>query len=819
MHDITSKFTDNLKDVLGRALSFVAQYGTGTIEPIHLLWAMCEQPGSAGGVLMQRFDITGESFEGFLDKTPNHRKFLIPGLSAESRDVIERAVLIASKEQHELVGTEHLMIAVLERDFSSVVAFLKHHGVTGKQLLDDAYSVMEALGRSTDDLAIQLTSAGPSKKSASKRQRGGKVDTDEEDDDDLDEKESALDFFTKELTTKTAVAHFTPVVGREQETARLIHILARKTKNNPILLGHPGVGKTALVEGLAQKIVSGDAPDLLKDMKIHQLDLASLLAGTMYRGEFESRMRQLIDEVEERDDVILFIDEIHMIMGTGATSGSLDAANMLKPALARGTIRCIGATTSAEYKKFIEVDGALDRRFQAIFVDEPSKSETRTILQGLLSHYERHHHVRYDDSAIDSAIELADHYFTGRYYPDKAIDVLDEAGAQKSSLKKRGIPAKEARLIERLQKRLDKLSKGIANIEDEESKDALLDQRDALQKEINSLKRKQVLGAKSIVKRADIETAVAHMKHIPVRTIREHKKLLANLERELKKHVFGQDGVIQTIAHAIKRGRLGIGNRKKPLASFLFVGASGVGKTHLAQSLATILSPEKQAFLRLDMSEFSERFHASKLIGSPAGYVGYRDSTALTDFVKHHPQSVLLFDEAEKAHPDVLNLFLQILDNGHLTDSAGNTIDFRNTIMIFTSNALSASANVLGFTDTLLQVMDAKPRLKERFAGELLNRLDHICVFSDLSEDAKRSIASKHIEELRAQLKQQGVSTTVSRAIADLITKRMQSSSSARDIKRAIETELEEKIIEHLLNAQSVKELRVLEKNGAIAVE
>lgn len=809
MKDITSKFTDNLKDVLARALSFVAEFSEGTIEPIHLLWSMSEQTGSAGAILLQKQGLKDGAFSTVLEKKPNNRKRMIPGLSAASRDIIEKAVLIATEHKHPMVGTEHLVIALLDTAPKDVAEFLKNIGVSRKDLLADAIAVLGAVSQSVDSFEIRLSSSA---EGHSQKQKN------EQDDEDLEDKDSAIEFFTKELTTKEAVEQFTPVVGREYEMERLIHILARKTKNNPILLGQPGVGKTALIEGLAQRIVAGDAPDLLKDMKIYQLDLASLLAGTMYRGEFESRMRQLIDEIEERDDVILFVDEIHMIMGTGATTGSLDAANMLKPALARGSVRCIGATTASEYKKFIESDGALDRRFQAIFVDEPSKAETRTILEGLLPHYASHHHVVFDNSAIDAAIELSDQYLTGRYYPDKAIDVLDEAGAQKSSKKKRGIPKALQKKIDHYQKQVNDMEARIDLIEDAKKKEQLEDELDVIQTELDKLSQKQIMGAKSSVKRADIETAIAHMKHIPVRTVREHKKLLANLEKELKKRVFGQDGVIQTISHAVKRGRLGIGNRKKPLASFLFVGSSGVGKTHLAQSLADILSPEKQAFLRIDMSEFSERFHASKLIGSPAGYVGYKDSTALTDFVKHHPQSVLLFDEAEKAHPDVLNLFLQILDNGHLTDSAGNIIDFRNTIVIFTSNALTGSSQNLGFTDRLLQSIDAKPRLKERFAGELLNRLDHICVFAELSDDAKHSIAKNHINDLKEQLKQRGIEATMANTLAASIMQRSNATASARDIKRTIETELEEKIIEHLLKRDTTS-LKVLEKDGSIAVE
>lgn len=806
MKDFTQKFTDNLKDVLTRALAFVAEYGEGTIEPIHLLWSMAEQTGSAGAVLLAKHGIAIADFDSVVKRERTVQQRMIPGLSERSREVIERAVVLATEYKHSEIGTEHLMVAVLDVFTEDVKAFFKGRAGLAASIKKEAIGILTLMSpKDSIEIHVKRTEA----------QQEAHVHDEEE----LDEKESALEFFTKELTTEEVTKGFTPVIGRELETQRLVHILARKTKNNPILLGQPGVGKTALVEGLAHMIVGKTAPDFLKDMHIHQLDLASLLAGTMYRGEFESRMRQLIDEVEERDDVILFVDEIHMIMGTGATSGSLDAANMLKPALARGTIRCIGATTANEYKKHIEIDGALDRRFQPIIVDEPSKSETKRILQGLLPYYEAHHHVRYDDSAVDAAIELADQYFTGRFFPDKAIDVLDEAGAQQSSAKQRAVPKRNATKASKLEAQIKELEARLELAVTSKDKQTLDETLGRLEKELQQVSHKKPIGNKTRVKRAHIEDAVAHMKHIPVRTVRERKHLLLNLERMLNDRVFGQESVIKTIAHTIKRGHVGIGNRKRPLASFLFVGSSGVGKTHLAQTLAETLSPEKQAFLRLDMSEFSERFHTSKLIGAPAGYVGYREASTLADFVKHHPQSVLLFDEAEKAHPDVLNLFLQILDHGNLSDSAGNTVDFRNTIIIFTSNALDSTAHMLGFTDTVFKGADAKPKLKERFTGELLNRLDHICVFSELSTTAKQSIAQKHVSDLTAQLATQGISATIDQTVTALFSTTSGQSTGARDIKRRLESELEEKIVDHLLKRGNKQPIKVSAHDGKVTVE
>ncbi|PIZ52984.1 ATP-dependent Clp protease ATP-binding subunit ClpC, partial [Candidatus Uhrbacteria bacterium CG_4_10_14_0_2_um_filter_41_7] len=590
----------------------------------------------------------------------------------------------------------------------------------------------------------------------------------------------------------------------------------------------PGVGKTAIIEGLARKISEGDVPNILSGKKIHRLDLASLIAGTMYRGEFENRLRQLVDEVAEREDVILFIDEVHTIMGAGSASGSLDVANILKPALARGEIRCIGATTSAEYKKFIETDGALERRFEPIRVSEPSEEKTKEILQGILKFYEEFHNVTYTETAIEASIKYAGRYLTHKNFPDKAIDLLDEAGASVNVKRKDDQKTPDSTVLtERLKQITAEKNEAVmaenfakaVELKDEETKILL-----AIDKIILAPPQKPLT-----VSDEDIIEVVAEITGIPLQKISQKEyKQLDNFEKELKKSVFGQVETVARVAQAIRRARLDIQPTNQPLSSFLFVGPSGVGKTELAKAIAKNLFHDQKAFLRLDMSEYSDKFTASKLIGAPAGYVGYRESSLLTDHVKEHPHSVVLFDEIEKAHPDIHNLLLQILDNGMITDATGRKVNFRNAVIIMTSNvgSMRFEQSGLGFSEKenteLLLNADLRKLLETSFSKEFLNRINHTCVFRPLDNKILKAILKKELKALSVRLQNKSANLKWTPEIEKYLLKKITPKFGARDVKRIVEQEIEHHLTDTLLKqTTSVPfslELGIL-KNGKLFIK
>jgi ATP-dependent Clp protease ATP-binding subunit ClpC len=829
MNDIVSKFTNHLKNALTRALCLVVESKGDAISPAHLLWALATQQGSVAAEILMKAGITKEQLKDIGGDAANkmnpisHEQNLLPTLSDDAKILIEKAVLTANAYEHKYIGTEHLLSSMMQIQPNEVKDFFDLHKINNIIIENNLATVLKT---TTNFPEI----AEKNKAMMEALQELESLGLDEENTANAvedDTKSLAIDYFTDELTNKEWLENVTPVIGRDKEIQRLSKILARRQKNNPILVGEPGVGKTAIVEGLAKHIVEGSVPETLSEKRILRLDLASLIAGTMYRGEFESRLRQLIDEVVERPEIILFIDEVHAIMGAGSASGSLDAANILKPALARGDIRCIGATTPAEYKKFIETDGALERRFQQISVREPDQKKTKKILQGVKAYYENHHDVEFSDLAIDSAIYFAHRYFTEKHFPDKAIDILDEAGAEVNiKRKKRSVKINIPELQNQLEKLTEKKKQAVLS-ETFEDAIRLKEEESAIKEKLELAKQKPVKRKRIKIEPDDIMRVVADMIEIPIQQLsKNEQQKLSKLETTIQKIIIGQDKSVKRVTDAVRRAKLGIAKSEKPLASFLFVGPSGVGKTHLAKTLAKEIFHQSDAFLRLDMSEFGESFTISKLVGSPAGYVGYRESTKLTDHVKQFPHSVILFDEFEKAHKDVRSLLLQILDDGMLTDATGRKINFRNTIIIMTTNAGRAwfDKTNLGFSDNennTEQNREAQLRemLSESFKPELLNRIGHICIFNRLNRDALEKIAKNELSDLRKRLNEKNVELSVATSAVKALAKQVNLKLGARDLQRIIEERIEHRIAEIMIEQTGPLKLNLSStKTGEIAL-
>ncbi|MCK9558838.1 MAG: ATP-dependent Clp protease ATP-binding subunit [Candidatus Marinimicrobia bacterium] len=631
----------------------------------------------------------------------------------------------------------------------------------------------------------------------------------------------ALDHFSRDITEKARNKQLDPVIGRDQEIERVAQILSRRKKNNPVLIGEPGVGKTAIAEGLALRIVAKKVPRLLINKRIIDLDLAAIVAGTKYRGQFEERMKTIMQELEQARDVILFIDELHTIVGAGGASGSLDASNMFKPALARGELQCIGATTLDEYRKYIEKDGALERRFQKVMINPPTKEESLSILKGLRERYEEHHHVRYTDDALWAAVELSDRYITDKFLPDKAIDVMDEAGSR-VHLRDIVIPDE----ILQVEKKLDEVSslkdKAVREQQFEKAAD-LRDNERNLKKELAEIHdawEKSDVKQTMMVSTDDIADVVAMMTSIPVNNITEseNQKLL-EMESELRKSIIGQDDVIRTVSSAIRRARAGLKDPRRPIGSFLFLGPTGVGKTEFAKVLAHFLFPGSDALIKIDMSEYMEKFAVSRLIGAPPGYVGYEEGGELTERVRHQPYSLVLFDEIEKAHRDVFNILLQIFDDGVLTDSFGRRVDFKNTIVIMTSNVGSRlmQSAAFGFskTDPASEYEVMKKRIldetQQLFNPEFLNRIDDPIVFKSLTRDDVLKIIDLQLQDIRRNLTASSTTLELSEAARELIMEQgFKPEFGARPLRRAIQTLIEDPISEQILNGSLRRGLKIV---------
>ena len=749
-------FSQKLIETIKKSAEICGQEKAAEILPRHLLAGLEQTKGGlAFDILVQVKSIAKKKIE--LKTNPT----LPFPLHKDARAIIQRAVSMAFQKQHHYVGTEHLLASLLKT--------ISEKGSSKNPLNEKIEKHLETILRSSSNLPYF---------SKIFQMNDGKIK-------DLpfpDAPASALDCFATELTNAASQKEINPVIGREKEIERMIQILCRKDKNNPLILGEAGVGKTALVEGLAKKILNGEVPPILLNKRILNLDMGLIVAGAIYRGEFENRMKAIMDEVEHDPNVILFIDELHNIIGAGSAHGSMDAANLLKPLLARGKLRCIGATTPDEYKKFIETDAALERRFQPIYLCEPTAAETLTILQGVKENYRTYNHVGFTDDALEAAVLFSNRYLQDKLQPDKAIDLIDEAEAR-IKIKEQSAD-KKLREIFRLEKQLSQLKLEKEKAVAEENFNYALkikekEKRLALQiKNLEDEQEKEQANISAFVSRADILSLIAQKTNIPLADLEkaEHEQLIRVAE-QLKTTILGQTAPIEEIIRAISYAKLGLADENRPLASFLFLGPSGVGKTFAAQKIAEHILPNKESFIHLDMSEFNEKFQATKLIGAPAGYVGYREGNKFTDVVKKHPYCLILFDEIEKAHPEVLDLLLQILEYGHLTDSVGKKVNFKNAILIMTSNILSDrfSKNKMGFGETSSSVESAEtketilPELKKQFKQEFINRLDNIVIFNELDKTALALIAEQLITALVKKMAEKGIGLAVAASVATFI--------------------------------------------------
>jgi len=803
--NILSKFTGNLRNALAKAINLAWQYKQSQVMPFHLYISLTEQLGSIAAEILQKTKLTSEDLKKYLAQINAGSIAPFPQLSPLTAKILEKATIIAYNHQHIYIGTEHLLLALLQNPDEHLLRLWKQYNVNVEALKKQLINILKNTSRIPNLAAIFNNEE--------------ETVTDEMDEDlQLNNASSALNFFCTDLTNQQIQNKIDPVIGRGKEIERMIHILSRRTKNNPVLLGEAGVGKTAIVEGLAKMILEKKVPDILLDKKIYRLDLGLVVAGTMYRGEFEARFKQIINEIERNPNIILFVDEIHSLIGAGGAGGAgntMDAANILKPSLARGEVRCIGATTLAEYKKHIESDTALDRRFQPIIIEEPSPEETIEIINGIKNNYEKYHRVKITDEAIKAAVKFSTRYIQEKFLPDKAIDLIDEASAK---IKINEPLEPEYLMLRQLKKQLEELNKQKINlVKQEKFAEALKikEEENNVQKKIASLQNSQALVPTKFlgeVKEKDIAEIISKITNVQTsELLAEEKNQLLNLHKILNQYIIGQEEITKSVADFIRRSRAGLTSAHRPTASFIFLGPSGVGKTELAKTLAKILFGDEKALIRLDMSEYSEKFNISKLIGAPAGYVGYKESVYLVDQVKKHPYSIVLFDEIEKAHPDVFNLLLQILEDGHITDATGRKINFKNTIIIMTSNIglkeFSQQAKI-GFGEeqkkSLLDYEEVKnhvlKQMKNHFRPEFLNRIDKIIVFKPLQINDLIKIAELEIKKLEDRLKEKNITLKFSPSTLKYIA---QSSFSpdqgARAIRKTIEELIEGPLAEKIL--------------------
>ena len=807
------RFTEQAKTALTLAQEAAAELGHGYVGSEHILLGISRGESGAAERVLREAGLTSDLLLQLVEKYVGRgesSETTAQGLTPRAKRVIELAVAEAGRLGHSYVGTEHLLMGILREYDSMASKIIVAAGADPNKLYT---SVIDLLG--TGEFR-QTVSAGSER-------TGKRAET------------KTLDQFSRDLTQAARKGELDPVIGRENEIQRVVQILSRRTKNNPVLIGEPGVGKTAVAEGLAQRVVSGDVPENLRGKRVVSLDLTGMVAGTKYRGDFEERIKNAIDEVKKAKDVVLFIDELHTIIGAGAAEGAIDAANIIKPALGRGEIQIIGATTLNEYRKYIEKDAALERRFQPVTVNEPTPTESIQILNGLRDKYEAHHKLKISDEAIVAAVAMSNRYINDRYLPDKAIDLIDEA-ASRVRMETLRLPP-DLKALESEVNALNAEKESAVQNQDFEKAAKLRDQEKEKRAELEKLRSQWDTGnagATRCVTPEDIAQVVSGWTGVPVTNLTEDEsQRLMRMEEILHKRVIGQDEAVKAVSKAIRRGRVGLKDPKRPIGSFLFLGPTGVGKTELCKALAEALFGDENAMIRVDMSEFMEKHTVSKLIGSPPGYVGYDEGGQLTEKVRRKPYSVILFDEIEKAHEDVFNIMLQILDDGRLTDSQGRHVDFKNTVIVMTSNVgarnITDKRTQLGFSSggdaeeasyerIRASVMED---LKKTFRPEFLNRIDDIIVFHQLTRDNIRLIAENMLMTVKARMQDLGIELAVDEsALNALADKGFDPVYGARPLRRAIQSTVEDRAAELILDgkARGGDKLVATAENGEIVV-
>ena len=792
------RFTDDAQRVLSFAQEAALELGHDYVGTEHVLIGLIKVKNSVAAKALNELGLSAETI---IEDVEEHigrgnKKASSVYMTPRVKHVLELAVEVANHMNHNYVGTEHILLGLLSDGGGVAVGILRNHNIRANDIVDTIRTI--------------LGSSDSSSHSGEDRKDNSSL--------------GELADFSTDLNESAKQGKIDPVIGRDKEIARVIQILSRRTKNNPVLIGEPGVGKTAIAEGLAQRIVNGNVPEILRNKRIISLSISSMLAGAKYRGEFEERLKKAIDEVQKNDDMIIFIDEIHTLVGAGATEGAMDAANILKPALARGEFQVVGATTLDEYKKHIEKDAALERRFQPVLVGEPSEEDALEILKGLRDRYEAFHKAKITDEALEAAVLLSSRYITDRFLPDKAIDVVDEA-ASKVRMKVFSA-APDVKALETQLADVKKEKEAAVTAQEFEKAAEMRDEEKRIEKEINDKKNaaKENSDAKLVVTDEDIASVVAQWTGIPVSKIaQEESESLLHLEEELHKRVIGQDEAVVAVSKAVRRARAGLKDPKRPIGSFLFLGPTGVGKTELARALAVALFGDETAMIRLDMSEYMEKHTVSRLVGAPPGYVGYEEGGQLTDAVRRKPYSVILLDEVEKAHADFFNILLQVLDDGRLTDSQGRTVDFRNTVIIMTSNlganalrksspelgflaakksdSASDASNEVNFKEAKKSVMDA---VKRHFRPEFLNRIDEMIVFHALTSNDLKQIVTILMDTVVKRLGDMGLSLEISPAAMDMLVKEGSDfSMGARPLKRAIQRLIEDSISDLILQGNA----------------
>lgn len=791
------KFTSRAEKALELANDLAMELGHNYIGTEHLLYGLAKEGTGVASKVIEMQDVTPEQIKEEIEVligVGSEIDVETVGFTPRTKRVIENAFREARKLGTEYIGTEHLLIGIMREGDSVAVRVMMNLNINPQRLYTEILKVIN------EDEAVMNN-----EKSNNNASYGSYNQT------------TTLNQYGADLTKQAKEGKLDPVIGRKKEIDRVIEILSRRTKNNPCLIGEPGVGKTAVVEGLAEKIVLEDVPEMLKNKRIVSIDISSMVAGAKYRGDFEERIKKCLEEVKKVKDVILFIDEIHTIVGAGSAEGAVDAANILKPLLARGEVQVVGATTLNEYRKYIEKDAALERRFSPVTVGEPTTDETIQILNGIRDKYEAHHNVKISEEAIKAAVNLSVRYINDRFLPDKAIDLMDEA-ASRVKMKTYTIPDSLKKLEDKIAE-LDKEKEEAIRVQDFEKAATLRDEENKKKEELSKGKEKwNNKNSKNVVTltEEDIADVVANWTGIPVKKISQDENArLKNLETELHKRVIGQNEAVEAVAKAIRRGRLGLKDPNRPIGSFLFLGPTGVGKTELCKALAESLFGTEESMIRIDMSEYMEPHSVSKLIGSPPGYVGFDDGGQLTEKIRRKPYSVILFDEIEKAHPDVMNMLLQILDDGRLTDAQGRTVNFKNTVIIMTSNVgarIITDKTFLGFSngndeeknadkDYENTKKDVMSELKRQFRPEFLNRIDEIIVFHKLNDEDIKKIINIMINQLEKRLNAQNITLDVDEKVKELIAKKgVDKNYGARPLKRAIQSMLEDKIAEEMLD-------------------